>query len=101
MATLVSRVEKNQAVLERNADRSESMTSTSSSDAEDSLRATWSIGPLRPWLKMLAERQLPNALRGRLDASDIVQQTLIDAWNGEAGFRGTTHGERMAWLRVI
>ncbi len=77
------------------------MTSTSSSDAEDSLRATWSIGPLRPWLKMLAERQLPNALRGRLDASDIVQQTLIDAWNGEAGFRGTTHGERMAWLRVI
>lgn len=50
---------------------------------------------------MLAERQLPNALRGRLDASDIVQQTLIDAWNGEAGFRGTTHGERMAWLRVI
>lgn len=78
------------------------MSSTSSSsDAEDSLRATWSIGPLRPWLKMLAERQLTNALRGKLDASDIVQQTLIDAWNGEAGFRGTTHGERMAWLRVI
>ena len=71
------------------------------SDAEQSLRATWSIGPLRPWLKMLAERQLPPGLRGKLDASDVVQQTLIDAWQGQSGFRGTTHGERLAWLRVI
>ena len=50
---------------------------------------------------MLAERQLPAPLRGKLDASDVVQQTLIDAWNGQDGFRGTTHGERLAWLRVI
>ena len=71
------------------------------SDAERSLRSTWSIGPLRPWLKMLAERQLPQALRGKVDPSDIVQQTLVDAWGGCDEFRGQTQGERMAWLRVI
>ena len=70
-------------------------------DPEQSLRATWSMGPLRPWLKMLAQRQIPAALRARVDPSDIVQQTLMDAWRGRDGFRGTTHEERLAWLRVI
>lgn len=69
--------------------------------SEDSLRQTWSIGPLRPWLKMLAERQLSPALRGRIDPSDVVQQTLIDAWRGHENFRGRTQAERLAWLRVI
>lgn len=69
--------------------------------SEDSLRATWSIGPLRPWLKMLAERQLSPALRGRIDPSDVVQQTLIDAWRGHENFRGSTQAERLAWLRII
>lgn len=71
------------------------------SDPEEALRSTWSMGPLRPWLKMLAERQIPAALRARVDPSDIVQQTLMDAWRGREGFRGTTHAERLAWLRVI
>ena len=68
---------------------------------ERSLRESWSIGPLRPWLKVLADRQLPSALKGKVDASDIVQQTFIDAWRGRDQFRGTTHAERLAWLRVI
>ena len=71
------------------------------SASEDSLRATWSIGPLRPWLKMLAERQLSPALRGRIDPSDVVQQALVDAWRGHEKFRGTTQAERLAWLRTI
>lgn len=68
---------------------------------EDSLRETWSIGPLRPWLRLLAERQFPDALRGKVDPSDVVQQTLMDAWQGQHNFRGTTHAERLAWLRTI
>jgi RNA polymerase sigma-70 factor (ECF subfamily) len=72
-----------------------------SEDAERQLSASWSIGPLRPWLKMVAERELPASLRGRIEASDIVQQTLLAAWRGAADFRGATQQERLAWLRVI
>ena len=50
---------------------------------------------------MLAERQLSPALRGRIDPSDVVQQTLVDAWRGHEDFRGQTQAERRAWLRTI
>ena len=70
-------------------------------ELETSMRKSWSIGPLRPWLRMLAERQLPQNLRGQIDASDIVQQTLVAAWKGQSGYRGQTQAERMAWLRTI
>lgn len=69
--------------------------------AEAALSSSWSLGSLRPWLKIVAERELPAALRGRVEASDIVQQTLLDAWRGLQGFRGTTQAERLAWLRMI
>jgi RNA polymerase sigma-70 factor, ECF subfamily len=70
-------------------------------DPEDSLRSSWSIGPLRPWLLRIAKQEIPADLRGKVDPSDLVQQTLLDAWRGETGFQGRTHGQRLAWLRVI
>ncbi|MBX3420942.1 MAG: sigma-70 family RNA polymerase sigma factor [Pirellulaceae bacterium] len=70
-------------------------------EAESKLCESWSIGPLRPWLHELAQRELPVALRGRVDASDIVQQAMLDAWRGSTGFRGTSQAERLAWLRMI
>lgn len=69
--------------------------------ADRQLSSSWSLGSLRPWLKIVAERELPADLRGRVEASDIVQQTLLDAWRGLGGFRGTTQAERLAWLRMI
>jgi RNA polymerase sigma-70 factor (ECF subfamily) len=36
-----------------------------------------------------------------VDASDIVQQTLLKAWQGESQFNGETQEERLAWLRTI
>ncbi|MFK8113352.1 MAG: sigma-70 family RNA polymerase sigma factor [Rubripirellula sp.] len=72
-----------------------------SSDPEESLRASWSIGPLRPWLLRIAKQEIPVDLRGKVDPSDLVQQTLLDAWRADAGFQGQTHGQRLAWLRVI
>lgn len=36
-----------------------------------------------------------------IDSSDVVQQTLIDAWRDVGNFRGTTEAERAAWLRQI
>lgn len=71
------------------------------SDPEKELEKSWSIGRLRPWLNLLAERELPDVLRGRIDPSDIVQQTLLQAWRAEGEFRGTSHAERLAWLRAI
>ncbi|TWU42725.1 sigma-70 family RNA polymerase sigma factor [Novipirellula artificiosorum] len=70
-------------------------------DPESSLRHSWSIGPLRPWLLRIAVKEIPDHLRGKIDPSDVVQQTLLDAWRGDAGFRGSSHAQRLAWLRVI
>ncbi|MEM7455742.1 MAG: sigma-70 family RNA polymerase sigma factor [Planctomycetota bacterium] len=55
----------------------------------------------RSYLKLLASSGLDVRLRPKLDASDIVQQTLLQAHRGYDGFRGTTDAEMLAWLRKI
>ena len=37
----------------------------------------------------------------RIDASDIVQQTVLDAHKDRERFRGKTEPERFAWLRRL
>lgn len=53
------------------------------------------------WLRLMARLQLDPAWDRKFDASDVVQQTLLEAWNGESQFRGDSDGERIAWLRTI
>lgn len=55
----------------------------------------------RSYLKLLAELQLNPRLRGKADASDIVQQTMLEAHRDLAGFRGKTDAELRAWLKMI
>lgn len=55
----------------------------------------------RAYLRLLARLHLDPRLRGKLDPSDVVQQTLAQAVQGLAKFRGTTSGELQAWLRQI
>jgi RNA polymerase sigma-70 factor (ECF subfamily) len=55
----------------------------------------------RPWLTLLARTQVDHGYQGKFDASDLVQQTLIEAWKSAEQFRGQTEAERMAWLRQI
>lgn len=55
----------------------------------------------RRYLVLLAQLQLPPALRRRLDASDLVQQTLLEAHQRWDQFRGHESGELLAWLRQI
>jgi RNA polymerase sigma-70 factor (ECF subfamily) len=50
---------------------------------------------------MLARFHIDDALRGKLDASDVVQQTLLQGHTSMAEFRGTSDRELSAWLRQI
>lgn len=52
-------------------------------------------------LLLLAQREMPPAVRGKLGPSDIVQETAVDARCDFHGFRGGTTEECYAWLRSI
>lgn len=56
---------------------------------------------LRPYLRLLATTGLHQQLRAKLDASDIVQQTLLQAHRSRDSFRGTTRNELVAWIKQI
>ena len=55
----------------------------------------------RSYLRFLAEIKLDRRLQGRLDPSDIVQDTLLRAYRGWDTFRGSQQPQRLAWLRQI
>ena len=55
----------------------------------------------RNYLRLLAELQLDGPLRRKVDPSDIVQRTLLEAYRSRGAFRGRGEEERAAWLRVI
>src|SRR4051794_25846402 len=45
--------------------------------------------------------KLDRKLRGKLDASDVVQQTLLEAHQAMESFRGNDSAAQAAWLRQI
>jgi RNA polymerase sigma-70 factor (ECF subfamily) len=56
---------------------------------------------LREPLRHLSRRRMGAALSRRLDASDVVQQTFLEAHQSIGRFRGTSEAELLAWLRHI
>jgi RNA polymerase sigma-70 factor (ECF subfamily) len=64
------------------------------SDAE-----SLAVEQFRKYLLLLAQAQLGRQLGHKLDASDVVQQTLLDAHRQRQQFRGRTAAEMAAWLR--
>src|SRR5262245_34401865 len=54
-----------------------------------------------PWLRLLARVQLDRRFQGKFDASDLVQQTMLQACQALPQFRGQTEAELAAWLRQI
>lgn len=55
----------------------------------------------RGYLWALAHAQLDRQLRGKLDAADIVQQTLLKAHAGLSELRDRNPNVLVAWLRQI
>jgi RNA polymerase sigma-70 factor (ECF subfamily) len=55
----------------------------------------------RNYLCLLAQSHVEGRLKAKADASDLVQQTLLEAYRDFAQFRGGTEKEWLAWLRRI
>ncbi|HUE69397.1 MAG TPA: sigma-70 family RNA polymerase sigma factor [Pirellulaceae bacterium] len=55
----------------------------------------------RQYLRLLAQSQVGRSLRVRLDPSDLVQETLLEAQRDFSRFAGSGEGELTAWLRRI
>jgi RNA polymerase sigma-70 factor (ECF subfamily) len=62
---------------------------------------SFDLGKFVGYLNVLARTAVRPEQRGKLDPSDIVQQTLLEAHRSRALFRGGTDGELAAWLREI
>ena len=55
----------------------------------------------RAYLLLVAERELDPALRAKGGASDIVQETFIEAHRAFPRFSSTSHDQFLAWLRAM
>ena len=59
------------------------------------------IDQFRSYLYELARTHLGRRLQCQIDASDLMQQTLLDAHANKGQFQGQTDAQRAAWLRQI
>jgi RNA polymerase sigma-70 factor (ECF subfamily) len=55
----------------------------------------------RSYLYLLARSHIGARYQARIDPSDIVQQSLLDAHQKQAQFRGKTDAELLGWLKQI
>ena len=55
----------------------------------------------RNYLAVVARAQIGSWLRAKVDASDLVQQTMLEAHRDFDRFRGGSEAEWLAWLRKI
>jgi RNA polymerase sigma-70 factor (ECF subfamily) len=55
----------------------------------------------RNYLRLLARLHMDQLLQSKLDASDVVQETMVRACRKRDQFRGATEAELAGWLRQI
>ena len=55
----------------------------------------------RPYLRLMAQSNLGEVLKKKVDAFDVVQQTLLQAHRDRDDFRGQNEAQLAAWLKQI
>lgn len=55
----------------------------------------------RNYLEIAASAQVETWAKAKYDASDVVQQTMLEAYRGFQRFEGTTTREWLGWLKAI
>src|SRR5205807_266881 len=55
----------------------------------------------RGYLLLIAQQELDTALQAKGGASDLVQQTFLEAQRDFGGFQGSTHEALLAWTRRL
>lgn len=55
----------------------------------------------RAYVGFLARSHVESWLQAKVDASDLIQQTMLEAHRGLERFDGATEGEWLAWLKQI
>src|SRR5262245_48250334 len=55
----------------------------------------------RRYLLLVADRELAQELKAKGGASDLVQETFLEAQRDFAGFQGSSEDEFRAWLRRL
>jgi RNA polymerase sigma-70 factor (ECF subfamily) len=59
------------------------------------------FGMCRNYVAIIARTQVESRLRAKVDASDLVQQTLLEAYRDFPRFQGATEAEWLGWLKRI
>jgi RNA polymerase sigma-70 factor (ECF subfamily) len=68
---------------------------------QDVVKPDQDLEQFRDYLNLLVRHRIDDRLKGKLDASGVVQQTLYEAHQGWKDFRGRSVAELAAWLRQI
>jgi RNA polymerase sigma-70 factor (ECF subfamily) len=59
------------------------------------------LDQFRPYLRLLARMQIEANFQPKLDASGLVQQTIVEAYRKFEQFRGENDAQLAGWLRAI
>ncbi|MBS0203273.1 MAG: sigma-70 family RNA polymerase sigma factor [Planctomycetes bacterium] len=59
------------------------------------------LGQYQNYLRLLARIEIGRRLQGKVDASDVVQETFLEAHRHFPNFQGNASGQFTQWLRAI
>jgi RNA polymerase sigma-70 factor (ECF subfamily) len=82
-----------------NQDQFEGRISAARDGSEEALAQVLEL--CRPYLLRIANDELAGDLQAKIGASDLVQETFLDAHRDLSRFSGATEAQWLAWLRGI